>query len=136
MRKSIAFVMVLIVGLTLVEVNAATMRQSSQGTGRGNGGIESCRDRCDDHYVECQRETTEGSLDRTLCDQRLERCAQWCEVVYEGPLATDATEVDAGDVLTAVGDVNGMRCPTSRRGIRPKGKCSSSQGRTVFCSLP
>ena len=107
MRKGLGFVMMAIVGLTWTEVNAATGLQSSQGTGRGGGGGESCQGHCADRYVACQRGTSEGSLDRTLCDQRFERCAQWCEVIYGDPLATDAAEADVGDVLAGVGDVNG-----------------------------
>ena len=56
--------------------------------GGGGSGFDRCIDKCTDAYLDCQIDNPEGSLDRSLCDQRFNRCVAWCDFVYPATYAT------------------------------------------------
>lgn len=48
----------------------------------GPGGKPKCIDRCTDRYLDCQLDNPEGSLEHSLCDQKFDRCASMCDLIY------------------------------------------------------
>lgn len=90
MKKQLSVSLALVL-VGLLSSAVASAAQSRPGTGTGTGGKSRCIDRCTDRYLDCQFDNAPGSLDEALCDQKFDRCAQMCDLIY--------TRTGAGSVL-------------------------------------
>jgi hypothetical protein len=76
MKISASLALVL-AGLISSAVASAAPVRPGTGTGKTR-----CIDRCTDRYLDCQLDNAPGSLDHSLCDQKFDRCAQMCDLIY------------------------------------------------------
>lgn len=77
MKLSVSLTLVLAGFISSAVASAVPVRP-----GTGTGGKTRCIDRCTDRYLDCQLDNAPGSLDHSLCDQKFDRCAQMCDLIY------------------------------------------------------
>jgi hypothetical protein len=84
-QLSVSLALVLASLISSAVASAAPVRP-----GTGTGGKTRCIDRCTDRYLDCQLDNAPGSLDHSLCDQKFDRCAQICDLIYTRAAAGSA----------------------------------------------
>lgn len=98
MKKQLSVSLALVfAGLISSAVASAAPVRPGTGTGKTR-----CIDRCTDRYLDCQLDNAPGSLDHSLCDQKFDRCAQMCDMIYArtgaGSILKNADQLSLEDI--------------------------------------